>query len=108
MRICLSEVSFFQNASGPRAADLTIPLTKCPLVGLLGPGFDVFFDCSTIDTPFLDIKTLCESSLEEILRGLLLRHRRQQMKQYRRSEQREHKGKIVNGRETQKESVQVS
>jgi len=37
-----------------------------------------------------------------------LQHRQQQMKQYRRGEQRERKARIANGRETQQEGAQIS
>lgn len=108
MRICLTNVSFFRNALGPRAADLPIPLIQCPRIILLGLGFDVVLDCSIVYIPVVDIRTLFATLPGEILWGLLLRHRRQQMKQYRRREQREHKEKIANGRETRKESASVS
>lgn len=70
-RISLSSVSFFQHALGPRAVDLTIPSIQCSRVVLLGFGFDGFLDCSIINTSFVDIRILCASALEQILRGLL-------------------------------------
>ncbi len=65
----------------------------------------MFLDCDAIDDRFVDVRTLFASSLKEILRGLLLRHRRQRMKQSRRGEKREHE--IAKERETQRESAQV-
>jgi hypothetical protein len=88
VRICLTNVSFFRNALGPRAADLPIALIQCPRIILLGLGFDVVFDCSIVYIPVVDIRTLFATLPEEILWGLLLRHRRQQMKQYRRRDTR--------------------
>ena len=43
-------------------------------VVLLGLGLKGFLDFSAIDDLLVDVRTLLTSSLERILRGLLLRH----------------------------------
>jgi len=53
VRICLTNVSFFQNDLGSRAVDLPIPPIQNSRVVLLGLRFDVFLDCSTINNPLL-------------------------------------------------------
>ena len=58
--------------------NLPIPEAQCPRVVFLSLGFKVFLDDSAIDDGFVAIRTLLASSLEEILRGLLLRHCQQQ------------------------------
>ena len=62
--------------------NLPISEAQCPRVVFLSLGFKVFLDGSAIDDGFVTVRILLASSLEEILRGLLLRHCRQQEEQF--------------------------
>ena len=57
-----------------RVVDPPIPQVQCPRVILLGLGLKGFLDDSAIDNRSVDVTTLLAGSLQEILRGLLLRH----------------------------------
>lgn len=62
---------------------------QSPRVVFRGLRFKLFLDISAIDDLLVDVRAVLTSSLEEILRGLLLRHWRRREEQFRRSEVRE-------------------
>lgn len=78
-----------------------------PARSFLSLGFKVFLDDSAIDDGLVDVRTLLASSLEEILRGLLLRHIEQQPEQLGQREECEYKEERAKRRDRQGESAQV-
>ena len=73
------------------AVNLPIPEAQCPRVVFLILGLKAFLDDSAIDGGSVDVRTLLASLLEEILRGRLLRHCRQQVEQFGRGGKLEYK-----------------